>query len=177
MKKTEEEKNDILLDKLINFNNWAHNYLKKFDKERSVLTLALIKLTNHYKVYLRNRNTQFLDEQEDIRIKFCEKDAEGRLVESEYTVGKGQNEQVIFRKKYTDKSDKKMREELSKHIDNFYKRSVNKDNDKVELKFHQIDIPASIPIEFIEPLTPFVFRPMSEAEFDKFYLAQNKVGV
>lgn len=139
----------------------AEVYITSFPKERSKATYALHKLTKKYESaiekYRRTRN----EKMEDIQADLCSKDEKGNFLETSVEAGG----QLFFRKKFTKESDAQSK----KRIDEAYEKI---DSEEVEFEPHIVDLPADFPLAFYEAFKGFIFKEMTPAEEEEWYLAQ-----
>src|SRR5689334_12170464 len=96
--------------KLIEFNNYGHEYVKKNPKERSQLTLAISKLLKRFEKKLIDFQQDLEEERELIKADKCQKDKDGFFIEKTY--GEGQNLMVV--KKFKPEDEKEVKRLIKK---------------------------------------------------------------
>lgn len=154
----------------------ADRYQKEYPRERSKLTLLLIKQS---KRYAKKREDAVADFQSDIgaaRIKHASVDKDDNVIEHKYDVKQGKGEDnTILRMAYKKEAQEKLNKEIEKMTKDLNDKVISIQPPYSSGPFF-LEVPSDFDFKYLDSFKKFIFNPeISEEEEEKIYLAQKPV--
>lgn len=162
---TMEELTQFLVD--------ADRYQKEYSRERSRLTLLLIKQSKRYAKKREDAVAEFQSEIAGVRIKHASVDKDDNIIEQKYDVKQGKgDDSTILRMAYKKDAHEKMTKEIEALSKALNKKEVEIKPPYANSPFF-IDIPENFDFKYLDSFKKFIFNPeISEDLEEAIYLAQ-----
>lgn len=160
----------LTFSELVKFNNAARGYMGTSPKN-STLTFALQKLLGFYEKKIDKIQKEWQQEVneacDEIRVKWCEKDADGVFKEKTYGEGKDMVVKKVFKADNELKCNKEIATKVAELETKFMATVIE------EKKTHFVEAPKSLELFLLEAFEGFVIKPMTDEAKLEHHLAQD----
>ncbi len=167
---TEKETLEATMVELGIFLNSADRYQKRYPKERSKLTLLLIKQAGRYTKKYAEAMGENEDELSSIRVKNASVDDKGNIIEQKFDVKQNRgDDNTVLRMAYKPEAQLKMDKDIREHNKKFNEKKIEIRPPYANEPFF-LPIPDGFDFSFLEAFKKFVFNPeLTEEDEERAY--------
>jgi len=150
----------------------ADRYQKQYSKERSKMTLSLIKQAKRYSKKREDAVAELQTEINAIRVKHASVDEKENIIEQKFDVKQGKgDDNSILRMAYKKEAQNKMIKEIEELTNAFDKTEIEILPPYANSPFF-VPIPDGFDFNYLDAFKKFIFNPeISEEEEERIYLS------